>query len=161
MDETNPYETRPDGARASQPEVDSDTLIEFANHLDTITRDSQPASQLTPYDNISQRLIWIANRSALLRYAAILLRLAARDPDNDPVDTLKATALPDQIAFDADDRMLCQIQHHVLVPEEARARNARRRKHWLFDRGALVGCGIVACTFACWLSSECSLSTSC
>ena len=143
MDDVNPYEPAPPVAMHLQPPVDSAQLVEMAAALDTWAGDCPPAGQLTQFDQHSGALIWIANRAALLRLAAALLRLASKDPERDAPATLRETPPLLQMVTDSNDRTVTEIRHAIEVPEPLRARHARTTKRWLWDRVGLVGCAIV------------------
>ena len=141
MDEVNPYECGPLEDSRPQPDIDPTEFMQLAASLDEQADGVDAYSQLTMVD--VHKRVWIANRAALLRYAASCIRLASRDPNRDSAANLYERPPVEHFVVGQDAPTIVEIRHALAVPEPHAVKLARRRTLRLKDRLGLLGCAII------------------
>ena len=145
MDNDNPYQSSGSDQYDSQPqpEVDPSELLDVAESLDNAVGNCEPISQLTLIDEGFAGYRLIANRAALLRFAAAMLRLASRCP-NDAEETLLQEAVTHkQLVNNPSDGAITEVRHSTTLPQPYNVVQQRKLRLWLKDRSFLIGCAVI------------------
>lgn len=145
MVDDNPFEFSQVDRRhlPPQPDIDTSELLEFADSLDKATDGCDTVSQLAFAEDGRHGFRLIANRSALLRLSALMLRLACKNPQEATQQSLVEPVTHEQIMIGATDSMIADIRHTATFPDPIVVQHREERRWWMRDRLFLIGCGIV------------------